>query len=242
MSNHSLRTAHAAVIPAAALPRLGLWRTRDALRALPAGEVVWLFWPDDPPGLREALAGTAGCVLYTRLPDGWHRAGEPLPCSDVPGDGEARPLAGVLVPAIGGAEPPGEWVPSPELVRLVPGGGARGASAQLVDIAALLTWANAASPAALAPLSAARRGSLVLLTGTPQPPIAGAVRLWGGQLLRPLGLVCEPAWDESTLLAAFGASPGECVVWTEGRAFRVPGSAFGPLTRAGVRLLAGGMA
>jgi hypothetical protein len=63
-----------------------------------------------------------------------------------------------------------------------------------------------------------------------------AVRLWGDDLLVPVGFRPDPDLPPATLREAVGAEADELVVLDEAGAEVVPRAAFAPLTRAGVRL------
>jgi hypothetical protein len=76
----------------------------------------------------------------------------------------------------------------------------------------------------------------VLLRGERLPPLSCGTRWWGRSILAPLGFRPEPDLDEDILGETLGLNDGDVVLLTEAGAERIPRAAFGPVSRAGVRL------
>jgi hypothetical protein len=99
----------------------------------------------------------------------------------------------------------------------------------------LAAWADTATTFAISAVRAARCGRRILLLGT-IPPIPGSMRLWGTDLLLPVGFRTEPDLPPSMIRTAVGATADDLVLFGDSGVDFVPRSAFEPLTRAGVRL------
>jgi hypothetical protein len=78
----------------------------------------------------------------------------------------------------------------------------------------------------------------VLVLGVPEslPEVWEGLRLWGVDLLVPLGSRAEPELPEPALCRAVGAGTNDLVV-LDGQGYEIiPRTAFQPLCRAGIRL------
>ena len=132
MSN-LLADVSCARVPAGALAHLGALRAYEALRGLPDGDSLWLFWPAGDSELARAVLAVAGAELFLRAEGAWRRPGEHLPVFHVPDPHMAKPLSALLFPAPTTAVPPGApaWRPAP--LALVRDATPRAASALLVS-------------------------------------------------------------------------------------------------------------
>jgi hypothetical protein len=74
----------------------------------------------------------------------------------------------------------------------------------------------------------------VLLRG--RLPTVPGLRLWGGDVLLPLGFRASPDLPPAVLRAAAGATAKELLLFTHDGFEAVPLAAFAPVTRAGLRL------
>jgi hypothetical protein len=100
----------------------------------------------------------------------------------------------------------------------------------------LLRWADVATSHQLRSVQAAWCDEEVLLRGT--LPVLTGERFWGKQVLLPLGFRVEPELAQSVILAALGVRPGDVALWTTAGVEVISSEAFGPVTRAGIRLAA----
>src|SRR5262249_29260421 len=72
--------------------------------------------------------------------------------------------------------------------------------------------------------------------GTRLPTIADGLRLWGHDVLIPVGFRAEPQLAERALRAAVGAGPDDMVILDGEGPELIPRQAFQPLSRAAIRL------
>jgi hypothetical protein len=221
-------------LPSTAHAHLGALRACEHLSALQEGETLWLFWPAGEVELARAILSVEGSELFLRGESGWHRLGEHLPVFHVPHSRNARPLSALLFPApvspVCPAAPAWRSVTS----ALVRDGTQRPASVLSVTGAVLRKWADVATSHQLRKVEAACCGEEVLLRGA--LPVLPGERFWGRRVLLPLGYRVEPDLAEGVLLAALGLWEGEVAFWTAWGVEVVGAEAFGPVTRAGVRL------
>ena len=200
--------------------------------------VAWVTWAGGMPDVIACLLPAAGVEFFVRRGDEWFRFNSRVPTSDCPPDGSGQPLDALLVPGRVEARLP-DPVPLRKLrVRIARGGGLHPATALRCSLGELLPWAEAATTFELSALTAARNGDVVLLRGEKLPTIAGAARYWGSDVLVPLGFRPDPDMAVDVLRAVAGANPGDVVLFEETGVTVIPGPAFAPLTRAGVRLAA----
>jgi hypothetical protein len=225
-------------LPEGALPQLAGLRTCAEVRAHLADGRAWVYWPADKPAVLHRVLAIAGAEVFERRSGLWYRPGRHLPVFGVPAGTDARPLAGVLVPAP--VEPLGEGVPSvvPVLLRLERDDRPRPATALRCAVGDLAAWLEMATRRQMAGLKAARSpAGEVLVVGERLPPIVGE-RFWGRTVLVPLGFRPEPDLGEEVLREALAAGD-DIIVLTEDGAERIAGGAFGRVTRAGARLAVG---
>jgi hypothetical protein len=131
--------------------------------------------------------------------------------------------------------PPADLGP-PALLRIVRGGEPHPTAALACAVKDLARWADAATAADLEAVRAARCGGRAVLLGATLPPVPGATRFWGHDVYIPVGFRAEPDLPPAALRAVVGAAPGDVVLLAEDGVDLIPGAAFAPLTRAGVRL------
>jgi hypothetical protein len=233
----------AARIPAAAAAALGPVRHRGEVRVVPDGDRLWVRWPAGLADVVRCLLPVPGVVFLVPRGGAWFPFGSRLPTSDRPPEGEGLPVAAVLAPAKFTAIEPGDVTAQPVALRLVRGGEPRPAAALACQLADLAAWADGATTAELAAVTAARAGERIVLRGAKLPAVPGATRYWGDDALVPLGCRPEPDLRPAVIRAAVGAAADEIVLLGEDGAELIPGAAFAPVTRAGLRLaLAGGAA
>lgn len=236
MTHYPLHDVCCASLPHGVLATLAGVRTAPGVRVRRVGERTWVWWrPGDDDVLRLVLAAS-GVALYLRRDGLWYAFGHVLPAFDVPDDAGATPLAEALMPApVQPLEGPAARQ-APVALRLVRDGRRRAATAVLSDLPALARWATTATTAQLSALSAARCGGRVLVRGGGVPALSGGARFWGGRLLVPLGYGPSPALPERALREALGLGDHELGLFSAEGVEAIPGEAFEPLTRAGVRL------
>ncbi len=226
----------AASFPPGALAHLAALRARPDVRIASQGEQTWAFWPAGEADVARCVLALGGARLFVRREGLWHAFGQHLPTFDVPDLEKTMPLANVLFPSPLSPEEVGErcWPALP--LRLVRDDRPQPATALQCSRAELGRWADGATTYQFGALEAALCGECVLLRGTRLPPLPGAERLWGNAVLLPLGWRPEPALPEGALAAALGLAEGEVALLSYEGAEVVPAGAFGPVSRAGVRL------
>ncbi|VTT96817.1 Uncharacterized protein OS=Singulisphaera acidiphila (strain ATCC BAA-1392 / DSM 18658 / VKM B-2454 / MOB10) GN=Sinac_2119 PE=4 SV=1 [Gemmataceae bacterium] len=230
------RDVVAARISAEHMDALAPVRDRSGVRVHPAAAAAWVRWPAGSADVVRCLLPVPGVTFFTHLRGVWSMLGSRLPTSDVPPEGDGLPVAAVLVPGRFEAASPRREEIRPAVLGIVRGGEPRPASALVCSVEVLVRWADVATTAELAAVRAARCGGRAILLGPRLPSLAGAVRLWGTDVLVPVGFRPEPELPPATLREACGAEADELLVLDEARAEVVPKGAFEPLTRAGVRL------
>jgi hypothetical protein len=225
-----------ASVPLPALAALAGLRCLPGLRAALDAHRAWVLWEAGNEEVLRAVLPLAGAELYLRREGLWYRLGSRLPSFNLPVDAGTVPLHQALVPEPVCPTPPPEARPCPREVRLVRDNRPRPATGLECTLVALARWADRATAAELGAVEAARAGGRALVLGSTLPALAGATRLWGGQVLIPLGYRPEPALPEGALREALGIGDDEIAVLSAGGTDVVPRAAFRPLTRAGVRL------
>jgi hypothetical protein len=181
----------------------------------------------------------SGVELYVRRDGVWFRAGRRLPASGVPDDAGARPLSSLLTPAPVGpqvAEYAGERI----RLSLSRDGRVRPATLLQCGLEDLARWADGATSRKLESLEATYCGDVVLVRGERLPPMPGGERWWGGDVLVPLGFRPEPELAGDVLRHVLGLADGEVALLDGQGAEVVPAGAFGPVSRAGIRLASRG--
>jgi hypothetical protein len=242
MTPPSARDATAASLPLSALPLLAGLRDRPDVRLKPLADRLWVFWPPGEDDVTLALQAILGAELFCKRDGLWYRPGQHLPAFNVPGEDGAFSLPALLAPA----------PISPELssapfwqkigLSLVRDERPRPSSALLCGLKDLERWVSLATAHQLAALQAAWNEDSAFLLGNPLPASVPGQRYWGRDVLVPIGLRLEPLLSEVVVRAALGLQPDEVALFPPpsasalGAPERIPRSAFGPLTRAGVRL------
>lgn len=234
----ALNAVCCARLPVAELARLGPLRARDDVHVLRDGERLWVFWTAPDRDLAAWLLSLPGVELIQRQADGWRGLGQHLPTFDVPDPHSARTLPTLLSPAPLEPIAPGLALWKPVEVKLVSDEQPRTTTALLVSLAEVVRWADTATSHSLAKVRAARREERLLLRGK-LPPLLGE-RYWGDRVLLPAGWRYEPAVAEGVLAKALHLDAEDVVLLTSTGADVIPGCAFAPVTRAGVRLAAEG--
>jgi hypothetical protein len=221
-------------LPAGALPLLADLRGRGDVRARLDGTTAWVHWPADDREVLLRVLALGGSEVFERRDGLWYRAGRRLPSFEVPAD-ENQPLAVLLVPAKVQAQE-SEAAFAPLRVALVRDDHPRPASALCCPRGDFAAWVERATSRQLVGLQAAWcPAGPVLLLGERLPPLAAGERFWGRLLLLPLGFRADPDLGEDALREALGLGGDVGLLTAEGLEV-VPRGAFGPVTRAGVRL------
>jgi hypothetical protein len=230
-----LYQATCASLPADALAHLAPLRARRDVRVLLHAGRAWVFWPPGTEEVHRRVLSVRGAELFCLRDGTWHQLGQHLPAFGVPSDEEARTLPSLLNPDL--VEPEVCVERAWEMVRLtlVRDDQPRPASAVRCSLKELGRWAEHATSRQLEVLAGAISEGVVLLRGERLPPLADGQRFWGQAVLVPLGWRPEPALAQGVLCAALGLLEGEVGVLDEGGVEVVPESAFGALTRAGIR-------
>jgi hypothetical protein len=220
-----------------ALPGLAALRTHRDVRTRRVDGRLWLWWPAGDAEVLSRVLPLPGVELFARRDGAWFRAGHRLPTAQVPAEEGARPLLSEIVPTPV-APRVARYAAAPLRLALVRDTRPRRATALLCPHRELVARADTATSHQLEQLQAARRGENVLLRGERLPPFAGGTRWWGRSVLVPLGFRPEPDLTEGILRDALGLNDGDVALLTEAGAERVPQAAFGPVSRAGIRLAA----
>jgi hypothetical protein len=220
-----------------ALPGLAGLRTHQEVRTRRVDGRLWLWWPAGDAEVLSRVLPLPGVELFARRDGAWFRAGHRLPTAQVPAEDGARTLLSELVPTPV-VPRVARYAAAPVRLALVRDRRPRRATALLCPVCEFAARADAATSHQLEQLQAARRGENVLLRGERLPPFSGGVRWWGHSILVPLGFRPEPDLAEGILLDAFGLNDENVVLLTEAGVERIPRAAFGPVSRAGIRLAA----
>jgi hypothetical protein len=228
-----------ASLPPSALAVLADLRCQPDVRVALVGGRAWVRWPAGDEAVLRRVLPVAGAELYAERDGLWYRPGQALPTFGLPLDAPTQPLDRALTPVPLRAEPPPPRQLRPARLRLVRDGQPRVATALLANLEAVRRWADLATTAQLTALQAARAGEQVLLLGLRLPPLPGAERFWGTEVVVPLGCRPEPALPESALRAALGIPAEHLLLLRDGGAEAIPRAALQPLTRARIRLAAG---
>jgi hypothetical protein len=240
MTTHLADVCCARLAPAA-LGHLGGLRARPGVAVLSGPAGLWLFWPAGDEELAREVLALEGAELYLRRDGQWRRPGLHLPVFDVPDPSGARPLSAGLFPAPVQPLPPGRPAWQPVRIALVRDDTPRPATALYTTLADLVRWADRATSRQIEGLRGACCRAQVLVVGCRLPPVAHApgspgVRFWGKRVLVPLGFRPDPALEEGVLREALRLGEDELALLLDDGVEVIPGDAFGPLTRAGIRL------
>ena len=225
-------------LPANGLACLAALRHRPEVRVSLTGDGdAWVQWPAGAfaDETVSALRPAAGVEFYARHTGVWRRFGSRLPSGVTPPTDAGRSLAEVLTfappdptPATANAirrvrvEPVRDDVPRP-------------ATALRCELSDLRAWAEFATTRQLAGFRVAMSGGEVLVLGT-LPTVASAQRYWGDSVHLPLGFTLRPSLGLDSLRRLVEAAAGDRVFWHADGVDVVPDAAFGPASRAGVRL------
>jgi hypothetical protein len=203
------------------------------------GEYTWVRWEPENAEILKAILPIPKVELYARRDENWYRCGCHLPAFDMPRLSEGRPLYEVLLPRPIRTSKPARLELTPAVLRLVESFLPRSTSALVCKFSELSKWAETAAGPRVTALRAAFCDGEILLVGNRLPLLPGSQRLWGDRVLVPLGQRLEPDLPESAVLDALGISQEELLILESDRAQVVACQALQPLTRAGLRLLAG---
>lgn len=227
-----LAAASACRLPPDALAGLAPFRARDDVRALPAPDALWVFFPPGDVETARALLALPHARLFSRQGH-WRPLGAHLPAFDVPDPDEAREISRLIFPQP--VAPRGPSAPClPLEARLVRGGPPREATALRLPLARLAAWASLATRHDLAGFQCAVNGDEALAVGPRLPPLEGAP-YWGDGLFILAGWRPEPALPLPVLRDAFqlGADLG---LWGPDGLEAVPAPALGGASLARLRL------
>jgi len=218
------------------LPHLAGLRTWREVRAQLVEGAVWVYWPADDATVLHRILAVQGAELFERRGGLWYRPGQHLPVFEAPEAGDAQPLIGLLIPAPFQPQS-GPVAPIvPVTLKLVREDRPRPASALRCTLADLAEWAQMATRQQMAGLEAAwSPEGTILILGEHLPPITTEDRFWGRSVLVPLGLRPEPDVSEEVLKEALAIGDAIALVTAEGVEV-IEHTAFGPLSRSGVRL------
>jgi hypothetical protein len=229
-----------ASLPLAMLPAVAGLRTRADVRAAEAGGRLWLWWSTGDAQVLSRILPIPGIELFERRDGLWYRHGGRLPTSIVHGEEVARPLASVVTPSPVVPLSP-RLAPETVSLSLVRDSRFRPATALICSLTDIARWADSATSHQIDGLRATRREDSVLVCGSSLPPLPGQ-RWWGRGVLIPAGFRPEPELAEGALAQALSLSAGDVVLLSAEGAERVPAAAFGPLSRACIRLAFQGQA
>ncbi len=230
-------------LPAARLAALASLRRIEGISVVLEGDSAWVFWENEDDRVLRVVLPVEGVELFERREGGWYRPGCRLPRFESVPVGEPIPLSQAVFPAGFSVDAPGDRMPGPVPLRLARDGRPRPTTAALGPLAELGRWAETAPSSEIEAVRGAIRGDLAWLLGRSLPPWPGSTRYWGRRVLVPIGFEPRPNLPESTLLEAFGALDREILrLVPEGERLAVevvPLSAFGTMSRAGIRLALG---
>jgi hypothetical protein len=225
-------------LPPGSLSQVAGVRTSMAVRARMVDGALWLYWPVDDPAVLHRVLAVDGAEVHERRGGLWYRHGQHLPVFDVPPDGDARSLIGLLTPAPVEPQSGATSALVPVRLQLVRDDRPRPATALICPLADLASWVDLTTRHQTAGLQAAwSPDGSVLIIGEHLPPIASGDRFWGHSVLIPLGFRPDPDVSEDVLKEALGLGEAIAVMTAEGVEM-IDRGVFGPLSRAGVRLAA----
>lgn len=239
--NLDWNSATEARILAADLVRLSHMRDRADIRVRLFGSFAWLTWSSSRVEVVQALFPLMEVIFFRTDLGVRYRLGNRIPTDEVPPSGEDRPLTGVLVPLpIQTVSPDANFAPTVP-VRLVRGGSPGPTTALLCDLDALRALADTATSYELTRIRGILCGDRAMLFGSDLPRIAGALRLYGTDLLLPVGYRTEPDLPAAVLRAGVGVVSGEVLIFTQDGIEIVPIDRAEPLTRAAIRIALAGV-
>jgi hypothetical protein len=223
-------------LPLSALPLLAGLRRLDGVVAKLDADWIWLCWQAGDEEITGQVLPVPGVELFVREDGFWKRFGSRLPSFGLPMDSGMRPLYQALLPAPVETEEPTPLSTKARRITLVRSDQERKTTALACELSTLVRWAERATSNDLASLQAAWSERQVVVRGTPLPLLSNARRYWGGRLLVPIGYGADPALPEAALLEALGVADEEIAILGAEQIELIPMSAFGPVTRAGIRL------
>lgn len=232
----NLASAGLARLPAEMLGRLGSLRARTDVRVHAEAGWLWVTWPVPDEELARWLLALPGANLFARREQSWYPLDGHLPFFDVPDLQRGKHLSSLLFPSpVTPVEPgPASW--EPVGVTLVPDDHPRPATALRLSRSTLAAWADSATSQQLAKLTAATCEDQVLVRG--RLPALPGERFWGMRVLIPAGWRPSPALAEDVLVQALRLGAEDVALMEPQGVEVIPGGAFGPVTRAGLRLIA----
>jgi hypothetical protein len=174
--------------------------------------------------------------LYACREGTWHRFGQSLPAFEVPQQLRFEPLYQVLFPAAVLPLPTGTTPIAPMRLSLQRDPVQRPTTAMICPLSALLAWVDTVPSARLERLHGVVRGGRILIVGDHLPLVDSSERFWGRLVLVPLGSRPDPDLPEAALREAAAAVAEELLVVRPTGVEAVPREAFGPLSRAALRL------
>jgi len=234
-------------LPTSALAALAGLRGSGGVSVFRGEEWSWVWWEAGDDRVLRAILPAPGVELFEDRGDAWYRPGQGLPSFGLPPAGDRVALDRAVVPAPFSAErDPGTPLPA-VAPRLARDPRPRPTTAALCPLAELVRWVDSATSAEIGAIRGAIAGDSALLVGDALPAWPGSERFWGRSVLVPLGRSPRPDLPEATLREALGAGDGEILrlipvgegAEVEAEVEAIPTAAFGPLTRAGVRLAGG---
>ncbi len=227
------------------MPVLAGLRRSEGISVVADGDHAWVFWPVGDDRILRAVLPVEGVELFERKGAAWHRAGRHLPSFGVVPVGEPVALARAITPGPFVAASPLDDEPRPTRLHLVRDARPRPTTGALCPLGELARWADSATSAELEAIRGALAGESALLLGRSLPAWPGSERFWGRLVLVPIGYAPRPMLPEAALHEALGAAAGEVlrlIPGDDGPSWEaIPSEAFGPLTRAGVRLARSGV-
>ncbi len=239
-----LTECRAARMPKDRLSLLAPLRRSPDVQIVESANAAWIVWQGEMPSVVRALLPAAGVTLYTGRDGAWRPLRSALPDFTVPFAGAPMALDRAVVPAPVSAVNPPAFVAQRVTVTLVRDARPRPTSALRCTLEALTKWCDHATTQEIEQLRGAVCCHRVWLlrnvanAGDNLPPLAGADRFWGSQILAPLGMRADPDWPETSLRLAALVEDDEILALTSEGAEALPVAAFQPLSRAAVRRLA----
>jgi hypothetical protein len=239
-----LTECRAARMPKDRLSLLAPLRRSPDVQIVESADAAWIVWQGEMPSVVRALLPAAGVTLYSGHDGAWRPLGSALPDFTVPFAGAPMALHRAVVPAPVSAVQPPAFVAQRVKVTLVRDARARPTTSLRCSLESLAQWCDHATTQEIEQLRGAVCGHRVWLlrnvanAGNDLPPLDGADRFWGRQILMPLGMRADPDWPETSLRLAAVVDDDEILALTSEGAEALPVAAFRSLSRAAVRRLA----
>jgi MoxR-vWA-beta-propeller ternary system domain bpX2 len=230
------QSVSAARLPTSFLHVLAPIRNSSDIRVHVTGDIAWVVWPAGRTEVARRLLSVPGVELFVRREARWFRFRSRLPTAAAPPSGDGATLTALLLPARFEPIAPQNTALQSIEIRIVRGGQPKPATALTCLITDLGKWAETATTKELSAVKAARSGSRAVLLGAKLPPVPGAVRYWGDELMVPIGFRVVPDLPAGTIREAIGVATDEIALLDSSGAERIPRAAFETLTRAGLQL------